>query len=142
MTATLLVQTASVDFLPLLFGHPGPFPVRTVLSQEPLLGGGATERTGGEAPAVLHEDLPMDPLHQVVNEDGSPQVHFRVINEPELLQGHVKDVGSLFKNGDGLKKKKKKSEMGDSLGNDACENAVTHLEAGPTAVDGPSPAVS
>lgn len=107
MTATLLVQTASVDFLPLLFGHPGPFPVRTVLSQEPLLGGGATERTGGEAPAVLHEDLPMDPLHQVVNKDGSPQVHFRVINEPELLQGHVKDVGSLFKNGDGLKKKKK-----------------------------------
>lgn len=110
MAATLLIQTASVDFFPLLFGHPGPFPVRTVLGQEPLLGGGAAEGAGGEAPAVLHEDFPVDPLHQVVNEDGSPQVHFRVIDEPELLQGHVKDVGSLLKNRDGLKKDQRREK--------------------------------
>lgn len=102
MTATLLVQAASVELFPLLFGHPGPFPVGTVLSQEPLLGRRAAEGAGGEAPAVLHKDLAMDPLHQVVDKDGPPQVHFRVIYKPELLQGHVKDVCPLLKNGDGL----------------------------------------
>lgn len=103
MTPTLLIKTASVELFPVLFGHPGPFPVRTVLSQEPLLGGGATKGAGREAPAVLHEDLPMDPLHQVVDKDRSPQVHFRVIDEPQLLQRHVQDVCSLLKNGDSLK---------------------------------------
>lgn len=100
MTPTLLIKTASVELFPVLFGHPGPFPVRTVLSQEPLLGGGATKGAGREAPAVLHEDLPMDSLHQVVDKDRSPQVHFRVIDEPQLLQRHVQDVCSLLKNGD------------------------------------------
>lgn len=103
MTTTLLVKTASVDLFPLFSGHPGPFPVRTVLSQEPLLGRGAAEGAGREAPAVLHDNLPMDPLHQVVDENRPSQVHFRVIDEPELLQGHVKDVCPLLKNGDGLK---------------------------------------
>lgn len=103
MAATLLVKTASVELFPLLLGHPGPFPVRTVLRQEPLLGRGASEGAGGEAPAVLHEDLPVDPLHQVVDEDRPSQVHFRVVDEPELLQGHVEDMCSLLKDGDGLK---------------------------------------
>lgn len=102
MTATLLVQAASVELFPLFFGYPGPLSVGTVLSQEPLLGSGPAEGAGGEAPAVLHEDLAMDPLHQVVDEDGPPQVHFRVIYEPEFLQGHVKDVRPLLKNGDGF----------------------------------------
>lgn len=102
MTTTLLIKTASVDLFPLLFGHPGPFPVRTVLSQEPLLGRGATEGAGREAPAVLHDNLPVDPLHQVVDQNRPSQVHFWVIDEPELLQGHVKDVCSLLENGDGF----------------------------------------
>lgn len=102
VTATLLVKAASVELLPLLFGHPGPFAVRAVLGQEPLWGRGAAEGAGREAPAVLHEDLPVDPLHQVVDEDRPPQVHLRVVDEPELLQGHVKDVRSLLKNGDGF----------------------------------------
>lgn len=102
MTATLLVKTASVDLFPFLFGHPGPFPVRTVLSQEPLLGGGSTEGAGREAPAVLHDNLPMDPLHQVVDKNRPSQVHLWVIDEPELLQGHVKDMCSLLENGDGF----------------------------------------
>lgn len=102
MTPTLLVKTASVDLLALLFGHPGPLPVRTVLSQEPLLGWGPAEGAGGEAPAVLHDNLPVDSLHQVVNENRPSQVHFRVIDEPELLQGHVKHVCPLLKHGDGL----------------------------------------
>lgn len=126
MTTTLLVKTARVELFPLLFGHPGPFAVRAVLSQEPLLGRGATEGTGREAPAALHENLPMDPLHQVVDEDRSPQVHLGVIDEPELLQGHVKDVRSLLKNGDGLKIRDRRRLRKWSI---ACS------EAGPCAVD-------
>lgn len=71
MTTTFLVEAAGMKFLALLLGHPRSFPVRTVLSHKPLLGRGAAEGAGREAPVVLHDDLSMDSFHQVVDEDRS-----------------------------------------------------------------------
>ena len=85
MTPTVLVKAAGVDLFTLLFGHPRSFPVRTVLSQKPLLGRAAIERAGRKAPVILHDNFPMDPFHQVVYKDGSSEVHFRVIDKLQLF---------------------------------------------------------
>lgn len=82
---TFLVKAAGRKLFTLLFGHPRALPVGAVLGHEPLLGRGAMERAGRKAPAVLHDNFAMDPLHQVVYEDGPSQVHFRVINKLQLF---------------------------------------------------------
>lgn len=81
MTTTFLVKAAGMKLFTLLFGHPRSFSVRTVLSHKPLLGGGAIERAGGKAPVILHDNLPMDSFHQVVDQDRSSEVHLRVIDK-------------------------------------------------------------
>lgn len=106
MTATFLIEAAHVELLVLLLCHPKAFSVGTVLRHKPLLWGGATEGAGGEAPVVLHDDLSMDSLHEIVDEDGSPQVDFRIINEFQLFQRHVKNMGPLLKHGDCLRMQK------------------------------------
>lgn len=106
MTATFLVEAAHVELLILLLCHPKAFSVWTVLRHKPLLRGGATEGAGGEAPVVLHDDLSVDSLHEIVDEDGSPQVDFGIINELQLFQRHVKNMGPLLKHGDCLKMQK------------------------------------
>lgn len=81
MASTFLVKATGMELFALLFGHAGSFSVRTVLGHEPLLGRGAAERAGREAPVTLHDDFAMDPLHQVVYENGSSEVYFRVIDK-------------------------------------------------------------
>lgn len=85
MTTTFLVKAAGMELLTLLFGHPRSFSVRAVLSHKPLLGRGAIERAGRKAPVILHDNFAMDPFHQVVYKDRSPEVHFRIIDKLELF---------------------------------------------------------
>lgn len=97
MTATFLIEAAHVELLILLLGHPKAFSVWTVLRHKPLLWRSATKGAGGEAPVVLHDDLSVDSLHEIVDEDGSPQVDFRIVNKFQLFQRHVKNMGPLLK---------------------------------------------
>jgi hypothetical protein len=85
VTTTLLVKAAGMELLTLLFGHPWSFPVRTVLRRKPLLGRGATARTGREAPVVLHDNLAVDSFHQIVDEDRPSEVHLRIIDKLQLF---------------------------------------------------------
>jgi len=103
VTATLLIEAARVELLVFLLRHSKALSVGTVLRHKPLLWRGAAEGAGGEAPVVLHDDFSVDSLHQVVDEDGSPQVDFRIIDKFQLLQRHVKNMGPLLKHGDCLK---------------------------------------
>lgn len=111
MTATFLIEAAHVELLILLLGHPKAFSVWTVLRHKPLLWRGATKGAGGEAPVVLHDDLSVDSLHEIVDEDGSPQVDFRIVNKFQLFQRHVKNMGPLLKYRDCLKMQKKSQDM-------------------------------
>jgi len=85
VTTTFLVKAAGMKLVTLLFGHPRSLPIRTVLSHKPLLGRGAIERAGGKAPVILHDNLTMDPFHQIVDKDRSSEVHFRIIDKLQLF---------------------------------------------------------